>query len=276
LIKERRKTEFGRPTVQSVDRSLDVLEALAQRATPTGISELAQLVGLHVSTVHRLLATLVDRGYVRQDPESSRYHLGSRVFALAAAAELHLDLRNLARPFLERLMRGSGETANLATQAEGDVVYLEHAQSPRLVRMTTQPGARAPMYCTSVGKAMLAFGERELIERVIAGPMPRRTKKTIVSPERLRAELVAIAHKGYAVDDEEAEEGVRCIAAPVFDRRGGVIGSVSISGPTTRVTPQRVDELAPLICRIAKELSKQLGYGVVAESLLAVAAAGGR
>src|SRR5579872_4712293 len=132
MPKERRKTALGRPTVQSVDRTLDVLEALATRRTATGISELSHIVGLHVSTVHRLLATLVDRGYVRQDPETSRYHLGSRVFALASAADVHLDVRLVARPFLERLMRAASETANLVIATQEEVVYIDQVESTHL------------------------------------------------------------------------------------------------------------------------------------------------
>ena len=184
-----RKTAGGRPKVQSVDRTLDVLEALASRRGATGISELSQLVGLHVSTVHRLLATLVDRGYVRQDPESSRYHLGSRVFTLSSAADVHLDLRLVARPYLERLMRNSGETANLVTMSDGEVVYLDQVASMHLVKMFTSPGMRAPLYCTGSGKAMLAFGPAANVERVLSVPLARRTPKTLAGRSALESEL---------------------------------------------------------------------------------------
>ena len=257
---ERRTTAAGRPKVQSVDRTLDVLEALASRRAATGISELSQLVGLHVSTVHRLLATLVDRGYVRQDPESSRYHLGSRVFTLSSAADVHLDLRLVARPYLERLMRGSGETANLVTLGDGEVVYLDQVASMHLVKMFTAPGMRAPLYCTGTGKAMLAHALPDVVENALAGPFSRRTPKTLVTRETLEPQLARIRKLGYSLDDEEMEEGVRCVAVAIFDRRRQVVGAISVSGPTTRVTPERVDRLAPLVVSLADELSHQLGY----------------
>jgi DNA-binding IclR family transcriptional regulator len=257
---ERRTTAAGRPKVQSVDRTLDVLEALASRRAATGISELSQIVGLHVSTVHRLLATLVDRGYVRQDPESSRYHLGSRVFTLSSAADVHLDLRLVARPYLERLMRGSGETANLVTLGDGEVVYLDQVASMHLVKMFTAPGMRAPLYCTGTGKAMLAYAPPEVVEAALAATFERRTPKTLVTREALEAQLARIRKLGYSLDDEEMEEGVRCIAVALFDRRRQVVGAISVSGPTTRVTHERVERIAPLVTALADELSHQLGY----------------
>lgn len=260
VAKPRRMTGAGRPKVQSVDRTLDVLEALASRRGATGISEIASLVGLHVSTVHRLLATLVDRGYVRQDPDSSKYHLGSRVFTLASAADLHLDLRLVARPYLERMMRASGETANLMTSTDTEVVYLDQVASMHLVKMSTAPGMRVPMYCTGAGKAMLAFKDPASIETVLSSPMKRYSPRTMLTRATVEIELAAIRKAGYSVDNEEMEEGVRCIAVPVFDRRHDCIGALSVSGPTTRMTAERVTKLAPTMLGIADELSRQLGY----------------
>ena len=250
----------GRPKVQSVDRTLDVLEALASRRGATGISELAVLVGLHVSTVHRLLATLVDRGYVRQDPETSRYHLGSRVFTLASAADLHLDLRLVARPFLERMMRGSGETANLVTVSGHEVIYLDQVASMHLVKMFTYPGLHAPLYCTGTGKVLLAFKGDEFAEPVLAGPMRRYTARTLVTRPAVERELSLIRQNGYSIDNEEMEEGVRCLAVPVFDRKKRCVGAMSVSGPTSRMTTERVERLAPSMRQIADELSRQLGF----------------
>ncbi len=222
-----------------------------------------------MSTVHRLLATLVDRGYVRQDPETSRYHLGSRVFALASAADVHLDVRLVARPFLERLMRAAAETANLVIATQDEVVYIDQVESAQLVKMFTQPGMRAPLYCTGCGKVILAYRPLEAIEPVLGGPLPRHTAHTISARPALEAELERIRKDGFAVDNEEMEDGVRCIAVPVFDRRGEIAAALSVSGPTTRMTVQRVTSLAPTAKGIALELSQALGYQ--AEPLLASA-----
>jgi len=237
-----------------------VLESLASRRGATGISELSQIVGLHVSTVHRLLGTLVDRGYVRQDPESARYHLGSRIFSLASAADVHLDLRSVARPYLERLMRASGETANLVTGSGLEVVYLDQVASLHLVKMFTSPGMRAPLYCTGSGKVILAFGPPGLVEAALGRPLERHTAKTLTTREALEAELERVRETGISIDDEEMEEGVRCLAVPIFDHRGEVAGAMSISGPSTRLTRERVETLAPMVRALAAELSGQLGF----------------
>lgn len=259
---EQRETERNRATVQSVDRTLNILEALASRSGPAGISDLAEQVCLHVSTVHRLISTLVERGYVRQDPETSRYHLGSRIFALSTAADEHLDLRLVARPYLERMMRTAGETANLVTASENEVVYLDQVASSHLVKMFTVPGMRAPMYCTGVGKVIMAYRPAAAIEEVLSGPLERRTEQTLTTAKALRAELVRVRKLGYAIDNEEMEAGVRCLAVPVFDRRSEVVGALSVSGPTTRVTLELVERVASAVCAIAADLSKQLGYNL--------------
>src|SRR5579872_630123 len=261
MPKERRKTALGRPTVQSVDRTLDVLEALATRRTATGISELSHIVGLHVSTVHRLLATLVDRGYVRQDPETARYHLGARIFSLSSAAEVHLDLRLLGRPFLERLMRATGETSNLVVLADEEICYLDQVESSHLVKMFTQPGTRAPLYCTGSGKVCLAYLSEERRSAYLGQRLRARTSHTLIDREQLERELMEIRRLGYGYDNEEMEEGVRCVAAPLFDRRGHVVGALSVSGPTPRMTPHKAPACVTPLLSVARELSAQLGYG---------------
>ncbi|MBC5811613.1 MAG: IclR family transcriptional regulator [Candidatus Eremiobacteraeota bacterium] len=243
-----------------MDRTIDVLEALATRRGATGISELSHIVGLHVSTVHRLLATLVARGYVRQDPESSRYHLGAQVFALAGAAEVHLDLRLVARPYLERLMRVSGETANLVTIGGSEAVYLDQVASLHLVKMFTTPGSRAPLYCTGGGKVMLAYKPEAFVAEALRGPLRRYTPHTLTTRAAIEQQLIRVRALGYATDDEEMEEGVRCLAVPIFDRRDEVAGALSVSGPTTRLTPERIGKLGPALVAIGDELSRQLGF----------------
>lgn len=260
MLKARRKTAQGRPTVQSIDRTLDLLEALATRRAATGITELAGLVGLHVSTVHRLLATLVDRGYVRQDPETSRYHLGARIFSLANAADTHLDLRLVARPYLERLMRAAGETANLVTGNRDEVIYLDQIECEHLVKMFTRPGMHAPLHSTGTGKVIMAFRRPDQIEHILSGPLRQYTRHTIATRTALEKELSAIRRDGYGLDNEEMEEGVRCVAVPIFDRRNEVVGAISVSGPISRMTLERATRISSTAKTIAGELSRQLGF----------------
>jgi DNA-binding IclR family transcriptional regulator len=260
LLSERRKTAFGRPTVQSIDRSLNVLEALAVRSAPAGISDLAQQVGLHVSTVHRLLSTLVDRGYVRQDPQTSRYHLGSRIFALATAADAHLDLCRVARPYLERMMRSAGQTVKLAAAADPDVIYVDQVEMAPTFQTHAAVGTRAPMYCTGSGKAILAHRERPALDAVLSGPFESYTRQTLITRQAIEAELAKIRRIGYAVDNEEREMGVRCLAVAVFDHRSDVVGAVSVCAPAARVTLEHLERMGPFVRSIAQELSEELGY----------------
>ena len=156
-------------------------------------------------------------------------------------------------------MRIAGETANLVTYGEGEVVYLEQVESMHLVKMFTQPGMRAPLYCTASGKLFLAFGG-DLTKSLIKEPLARHTANTLTTVPALEAQLKQIRRDGYAIDNEEMEEGVRCLAVPIYDRRGELCGALSISGPTTRMTPARVTMIVNQVREVAKELSRQLGY----------------
>lgn len=250
-----------RATVQSLERALDILEALASFSDGVGIVELSGRVSLHVSTVHRLLSTLERRGYARQNPQSHRYALGNRVLQLGRAVNDQSDLRSEARPFLQRLTEQSGETANLVIVQHDEVMYIDQVQSPRLVRMFAEIGRRVPLHSTGGGKAILAsLAAPERCGLLAARPLVALTPRTITSVERLERALEEVRHKGYAVDDEEQEEGVRCVAAVVRDHSGKPIGAMSLSGPTTRMTAERIETLGKLVAKTCVELSQALGY----------------
>jgi IclR family KDG regulon transcriptional repressor len=237
-----------------------VLEALSVRSGPAGISDLAQQVGLHVSTVHRLLSTLVDRGYVRQDPQTSRYHLGSRIFSLADAADAHLDLCRVARPYLERILRSAGQTVKLAAAADPDVLYVDQLDAGQPVTTHVVVGTRAPMYCTGSGKAILAHRERTALDAVLSGPFESFTRQTLTTRQAIEAELAKIRRIGYAIDNEERELGVRCVAVAVFDHRSDVVGALSVCAPAARVSVEHLERMGPFVRTIAQELSEELGY----------------
>lgn len=158
------------------------------------------------------------------------------------------------------MMRGSGETANLATVSEGEMVYVDQVPSMHLVKMFATAGLRAPLYSSGTGKVFLAYGADEFVQRILGGTMHRFTAHTLVTRDALERELTRVRDAGYALDDEEMEDGVRCVAVPVFDRRGTCIGAMSVSGPTTRMTDVHLEKVAPLARTIARELSEQLGY----------------
>ncbi|WP_248960289.1 IclR family transcriptional regulator [Sphaerisporangium perillae] len=235
-------------TVQSVDRALDVLEALADQGGEAGLSEIAARTGLPYGTIHRLLQALLSRGYVRQESDR-RYALGGALVRLGGAAERMVGV--WAQPHLEKMVALSGETANLAV-LEGDfVVYVAQAASPRRLRMFAEVGRRVLPHSTAVGKVLLA-------DRVDAGDilrrtgLPRRTEHTITSVEAMLVELETVRAQGYGMDFGEEELGVHCLAVPVRDG-SRVIASMSISGPVERMEALDREELARAMRSIAAD-----------------------
>jgi len=232
--------------VQSVDRALDVLEALAAHGGEAGLSEIAATTGLPYGTIHRLLRTLLARGYVRQESDR-RYALGGALVRLGGAAENMVA--TWARPYLARMVELSGETANLAV-LEGDfVVYVAQVPSPRRLRMFAEVGRRVPAHSTAVGKVLLADrpDAAAILERT---GMPRRTDRTITSVPEMLAELERVRERGYALDLGEEETGVHCLAVPVRDGQR-VVAGMSVSGPADRMKALDLDELARGMRKIA-------------------------
>ena len=237
--------------VQSIERALDLLETLADGGVALGLSELAAASGLPLPTVHRLMRTLVNRGYVRQEA-SRRYTLGSRLISLGETSSRMLG--TWLRPFLAQLVRLTGETANLAMLDGDEVVYLAQVPSPHQMRMFTEPGRRVSTHCTAVGKALLAQlppGQvRALLER---SGMPALTPATITDPDLLLAHLEVIRKQGYAVDEGEQEIGVRCFAMAIPGAPAAL--AISTSGPQARMTADAATRVVPALKRIADEIA---------------------
>ena len=260
--------EHASTTVQSVERTLDILEALAAARRPLALSEISTGVGLHTSTAHRLLATLIERGYARHD-ESGKYALGTRLADIAGRVNAQSDIRTEARPSLERLSAQIGETANLSLRRGDALVYIDQVQSERLVRMFIGVGFSAPLYCTGAGKLFLAYGaegesEREFTRYLLETRFEARTRYTLITPHALRDELRRIRARGYSFDNEEMEEGVICVAAPIFDRQGQVTAAISVSGPSSRLKEDHIAETIAPVCAAAAEISARLGYHAAA------------
>ena len=201
-------------SVQAISRSFDVLEALAP-VNDLGLVELAGCTGLHPSTVHRLLQTLIARGYVTQDPRSRRYLLTYKVSELSdAVTKRHQHLRVAARPHLEMVVKLTGESANLSVLEPPNLVYVDQVEGSRSVRMFARRGAAVPAHATAAGKAMLAWAEPEVVAR-LAESLVQLTPHTVSTHEALRRELARVRASGYAIDKEEQEVGVGCVAAPI-------------------------------------------------------------
>jgi len=250
--------------VRVVDRVFAILEELADGSARFGDVALAEKLGLHKSTVHRLLAVMQQNGFVEREPGSTKYRLGWRIFELGMAAASHLDILERAKPFVTQLVEATGETAHLGVLRQGEVVSLVNVESRYTVRTPATVGRHIPLHCTSQGKAILAFLPPEQVARRLKGYVfSKHSANTIVSKERFLEDLALVASRGYAVDNEEHEEGLRCIAAPVYDHSGEVVGAISIAGPTYRVTGSRLPALSREVMRIAAELSAALGHRAV-------------
>lgn len=249
-------SEVGSPRaagpVQSVDRALALLEALASAGGPAGVGEVADLTGLPQGTVHRLLQTLQQRGYVRRDT-GRKYSLGTGAIRLADAAQR--ALARSARPYLAQLVDLSGETANLAVLEGDDVVYVAQVPSPHTLRMFAEVGRHVPPHSTAVGKVLLAAMPEEearaLARRTGLAP---RTPATITDPERLLAELDRVRSRGFAVDEQEHEAGVRCVAVAVGPP-GRVVAALSVSGPAHRFAGAATDGLVDVMRRAGTDLA---------------------
>lgn len=242
------------PAVRSLERAFELLEHLADAGGQLALTELAEVSGLPMPTIYRLMRTLVNHGYVRQEP-SKRYALGPRLIRLGQSAGRLLG--SWAQPSLAQLVDEIGETANMAVLEGDEAVYVAQVPSRHSMRMFTEVGRRVRPHCTGVGKALLAqlpaAAAREVIGRT---GMPAYTPHTIVDPGLLMAELARIRERGYALDEEEQELGVRCVAVPVAGTPA--LSAISVSGPQGRLTRDTIEQVVPLMRRTADQLARRL------------------
>ncbi|MCC7450034.1 MAG: IclR family transcriptional regulator [Anaerolineae bacterium] len=247
--------------VQSIERAFTLLELLGNADQCLGISELAERSQLPLGTTHRLLNTLLRLQYVEQDPDTHKYMLGLRMLHMRGAVIGQLNLAVLAMPVMKALMHQVDETVHLAVLNDGEIVYIERVEGARTHGMYTRIGKRWYAHCTALGKVMLAHMSDSVWRQVVAQRgLPRLSPKTITAPDAFEQELHRIRQRGYAIDDSEGGEAVRCVAAPIRDYRGDVIAAISISGPEKQVHPGRDAELSEAVCRAAKLISARLGY----------------
>jgi IclR family acetate operon transcriptional repressor len=246
--------------VQSVDRALSIIETLAEDDEGYRLSDLAIRTGLSTSTVHRLLATLESRRFVQFDRAASKWHVGSRAFTVGASFARRRNFSTQAMPYLRKLRDLTRETANLAVVDDEFIIVLTRMESREIMRSLTQVGGRVAMVTSGVGKAVLATYSDEDVGAVIRHHgMPRLTEKSIVRPSDLFRELEKIRKQGFALDDEEACMGLRCIAAVVYNDCAEPLAAISVSGMTSRLTDHRLPEVGQIVREVAGELTVALG-----------------
>ncbi|SHE75496.1 transcriptional regulator, IclR family [Caldanaerobius fijiensis DSM 17918] len=247
--------------IQSLDRAIQILEVLGNNPSGMGVSELSRVVNLPKSTVHRILDTLLQKGYVEKNSEKEKYKLGLKIVELSNKILANMELRSEARPYLEELMNYVNEVVHLCVLRDGEMVYIDKVECPNPIRMYSQIGRRIPVHCTAVGKATLAFLPKDEVIRILEMKgMPRKTQNTITDLQQLLNHLEEVRRLGYAVDDIEHEEGIRCVAAPIFDGTGQVVAAISVAGPDFRITIERIPELADKVREVAQKISQRLGY----------------
>ncbi len=247
--------------VQSVDRALSILEVLSDYKEGLGITDISNKIHIHKSTVHRILATLIYKGYVIQDQKTNKYMITLKLFELGNKKVKDMNLLAVSKPYTEELMKKVNEVVHLVVRENNEIVYVDKVEADNTIRMASTIGRRSPLYSTSVGKAILAQLSDEEVEKIWnSSKIEKLTEFTITDLEEMKKELNIIRKKGYAVDNEENEIGVRCIGAPVFNIFGEIEGAISISAPTFRVTEEKVGEFAEQVVKYANIISRELGY----------------
>ncbi|MFK7940912.1 MAG: HTH-type transcriptional regulator BhcR [Roseovarius sp.] len=251
------KTEQN--TIKSLDRAMMVFEYLSQ-SQGKSLSVLASDMDQSPATLYRILITLEGRGLVEFDPEFQVWHIGSQAFVIGSRFVQRTSLVERARPILRNLMEQTGETANLGVEQNGQVLFVSQVEARANIRAFFPPGTLAPMHSSGIGKALLAQqDETWLAQTLDTHPREAFTEFTLTDPEDLRADLAEIRARGYSIDGEEKNLGMRCIAAPVFDIHQEVVAGISVSGPTSRIGQDQIAELSVFVLDAAKVLSRSIG-----------------
>ncbi len=248
--------------VQSLVRSLKVLKTLALQSDGMSLSEVSKAVGLPVSTTHRLLTTLEGERFVRANPSSGGWTIGAEAFKTGLSFLQTRDIAVLAHPLLRGLALRWSETASLYVEAGGELVCISQVESKQMMRAVARVGGRVAMHCTSAGKSILSQLPAGEVSAVIAQHgLPRKTTTTLTSRANLDGELLRIRQQGWALDDEELVEGVRCCAAVVLDHERRPVGAISLSGPVSRMRLDMLSTIGADVAATAQELSREMGYG---------------
>jgi len=253
--------EQGGAVMASIDKAMQVLEAVCEHDGPVRLTDLVSQLGLPKSTAHRLLGSLLEQGLVRYDTDGQRYSPGYRLLSLAQRTWDSLDIPRAARKHMPKLLEEAGETIHLAVVDGHEIIYVDKLESPKTIRLYSAVGKRGPIYCTGVGKAILAFLDQAQQEDIIRHTaFVPHTAHTIPDARALRQAIAEIRVRGCALDMEEHEEGIRCVAAPIFNFRGQVVAGISVTSVASRMTTTRLQDLQPIVLETARRISRELGF----------------
>lgn len=245
--------------VLALRRGLRILDTFSSHGD-LGVNEIARHVGMHKSTVSRLCATLESAGYLERDLASNRFRLGARIYQLAGSTSPTADVRVVARPVMLELVEASRETATLGVREANDIVTIDVVDGLNSIRMATRVGMRTQVHASAVAKAILAYLPTHEVDELLRDwPMIALTPNTVTDPAALREKLAEVRERGYALDMEELEVGLRCVAAPIRDPLGRAVAGISISGPRHRMTDEAIRRFGPLVRAAGEQVSARLG-----------------
>jgi DNA-binding IclR family transcriptional regulator len=262
LIRKNTMKDQSEYNVRAVERALQILGCFDDENPERGVSEIAQAVGLHKATTHRILTTLLNYGYIERSEDEQRYRLGLRLASLGCKVIRRMDLRQEALPFMTQLVETWDESCDLSIFDQERVFYVEVLTGSHALTIAASVGQRLPAHCTASGKLFFAHLPPETLDAIFSKPLRAYTEKTITAPDALRQQFEAIRRQGYSFDDEELEAGIRAIASPIRNLNGEIIAAISIPGPTKRMTDDRIALIIPTLIEAAQNISRRMGWKV--------------
>lgn len=257
---KQRNARRDTPRLSSVTTAIHLLKVFTEDDQELGISELAKRLEVAKSTVHRLASALLDEGLLQQNPENGRYCLGVGLFSLGSLVRARLDVTSESKHVLNELRGRTSENVRLAVLERQSVIFLHDFESPQTLRLRSGTGQMRPAYCTAEGLCLLAGLREPQLDSFLEHPRAPRTARSVTDEADLRTRIKSVKRQGYAIEDEECDEGTRAIAAPIYHGDGRIVAAVGIAGPRVRIRKAEMTKLAPMAIAAAEEISERLGY----------------
>lgn len=246
--------------LSSVTTAIHLLKTFTAEDEHLGISELAKRLQVAKSTVHRLAGALLDEGLLQQDPESGRYRLGVGLFALGSLVRSRLDVTSESRHILNALREKTQENVRLAVLERDHVVFLHDFEGPQTLRLRSATGQLRPAFCTAEGLCLLAGLRQPKLKEFLVHPRPQRLPRTVTEETAFLNRVRRVKRQGYAFEDEECDEGTRCVAAPIYNAEGRIVAAVGVAGPRIRIKKNQISKIAPVVIEAASEISQRMGF----------------
>lgn len=247
-------------SIRAVDRALDVLLCFSEESPELSMTQISEKVEMHKSTVHRLLATLEAKRFVKRDRVTGLYTPGSRLVQLAFLSLQSTDLREIAAPHMKTLNEMHRETITLSIMDDTDVVYVAVLESPQTVKLAARPGQRLPAFSTASGKVLLAYSSEDIVQKIYQQGVPNYTTFTIHNPKTMDHILKLARERGFAYSEQEYEEGINAVAAPILDKNKQPVAAIAVAGPSYRLSVERMLEIGPSVAAVAREFSRELEF----------------